>query len=54
MIMGVSGGAIFPLLMGVMSDATKNLGAQVGAVIVLLVCAAYLMFCAFTVKEKKA
>jgi len=54
MIMGVSGGAIFPLLMGVMSDATKGLGAQVGAVIVLLVCAAYLMFCAFSVKEKKA
>jgi fucose permease len=54
MIMGVSGGAIFPWLMGVMSDATKGMGAQVGAVIVLLACASYLMFLSFTVKDKKA
>jgi fucose permease len=54
MIMGVSGGAIFPFLMGAMSDATKGLGAQVGAIIVLLACAAYLMFCALSVKERKA
>ncbi len=38
LIMGVSGGAIFPLLMGVASDAA---GAQWGAVAVLLVCCVY-------------
>ena len=41
MIMGISGGAIFPLLMGIASD---SLGGQVGAVIVLTVCVAYLLF----------
>ena len=41
MIMGISGGAIFPLLMGVMSDA---LGAQSGAVIVISALVAYLFF----------
>jgi len=54
MIMGVSGGAIFPFLMGAMADAAKGMGVQVGAIFVLLVCAAYLMFCALSVKEKKA
>jgi fucose permease len=38
LIMGVSGGAIFPFLMGVASDAA---GAQWGAVVVLLVCCVY-------------
>ncbi|GEP97014.1 MFS transporter [Chitinophaga cymbidii] len=38
LIMGVSGGAIFPFLMGVASDAA---GAQWGAVAVLLVCCLY-------------
>jgi fucose permease len=38
LIMGVSGGAIFPVLMGVASDAA---GAQWGAVVVLLVCCMY-------------
>lgn len=38
LIMGVSGGAIFPLLMGMASDAA---GAQWGAVAVLLVCCLY-------------
>ena len=38
LIMGVSGGAIFPFLMGVASDAA---GAQWGAVAVLLVCCVY-------------
>lgn len=38
LIMGVSGGAIFPLLMGVASDAA---GAQWGAIAVLLVCCLY-------------
>ena len=40
MIMGVSGGAIFPLLMGVASDA---LGNQMGAVAVLTICVSYLI-----------
>jgi fucose permease len=38
LIMGVSGGAIFPLLMGMASDAA---GAQWGAIAVLLVCCLY-------------
>lgn len=38
LIMGVSGGAIFPLLMGVASDTA---GAQWGALAVLLVCCMY-------------
>lgn len=41
MIMGIAGGAVFPLLMGLVSD---NLGGQVGAVVVLTVCVAYLVF----------
>lgn len=40
MIMGVCGGAIFPLIMGVMSDA---IGGQIGAVLVLLFCVVYLL-----------
>lgn len=41
MIMGVSGGALFPLLMGVGSDLMGN---QTGALLVLLLCVAYLLF----------
>jgi fucose permease len=41
MIMGIAGGAIFPFLMGVVSDAMGN---QAGALIVLAVCIAYLLF----------
>ena len=41
MIMGISGGAIFPLLMGIASD---SLGGQFGAVIVLTACVSYLLF----------
>ena len=41
MIMGIIGGAIFPVLMGVASD---TMGGQTGAVIVLTVCACYLLF----------
>ena len=41
MIMGISGGAVFPVLMGIASD---SLGGQLGAVIVLTVCVAYLLF----------
>jgi len=40
MIMGVFGGAVFPLIMGVSSDFV---GSQTGAVIVLLILVAYLM-----------
>lgn len=40
MIMGIFGGAVFPLIMGVMSD---SMGGQVGAVIVLLVLVTYLI-----------
>ncbi|MDR0866161.1 MAG: MFS transporter [Candidatus Symbiothrix sp.] len=43
MIMGISGGAIFPLLMGVGSDWLKS---QVGAVIVLAILVVYLFFLA--------
>lgn len=41
MMMGISGGAVFPVLMGVASD---SLGGQVGAVLVLTICVAYLAF----------
>jgi len=41
MIMGISGGAVFPVLMGIASD---SLGGQIGAVIVLTICVAYLLF----------
>lgn len=41
MIMGISGGAVFPVLMGLVSD---GLGGQVGAVIVLTVCVGYLVY----------
>lgn len=48
MIMGVSGGAIFPLLMGM---ASENIGSQAGAIIVLGICMLYLTFAAFTIKK---
>ena len=41
MIMGLAGGAVFPLLMGVASDV---LNSQTGAVIILTVCVSYLVF----------
>ncbi|GHT68024.1 MFS transporter [Bacteroidia bacterium] len=41
MVMGIAGGAIFPVLMGFASD---SMGSQTGAVIVLTVCIAYLVF----------
>ena len=41
MIMGLAGGAVFPLLMGVASDV---LNSQTGAVIILAVCVSYLVF----------
>ncbi|MDR2233057.1 MAG: MFS transporter [Tannerella sp.] len=50
MIMGVSGGAIFPLLMGVASD---GLGTQSGAVMVISVLLVYLFFLYPVVRTKK-
>jgi len=47
MITGVFGGAILPFFMGLMSD---TLGSQVGAVIVILAGALYLMFAGFIIK----
>ncbi|REC62947.1 MFS transporter [Chryseobacterium pennae] len=40
MIMGISGGAIFPFFMGILSDSLKS---QQGAVIILLFCIIYLL-----------
>ena len=52
MIMGLIGGTVFPLLMGVLSDA---LNSQVGSVIVISCGVAYLIFlAALFLKEKKA
>jgi MFS transporter, FHS family, L-fucose permease len=47
MIMGVSGGALFPWLMGVVSDSF-NQGAAFGVLLALLV---YLLFLAFSLKK---
>lgn len=41
MIMGIAGGAVFPVLMGIASD---SLGGQTGAIIVLTICVLYLLF----------
>lgn len=52
MIMGVCGAAVIPPLMGILADAVGN---QNGSIIVLGICAAYLVFCAFyTGKIKKS
>lgn len=50
MIMGVSGGAVFPFLMGVMTDAMG--GIQIGAVFIILICCFYQLFLALSVKEE--
>ena len=44
MIMGLIGGTVFPLLMGVLSDA---MGTQIGSVVVISVGVAYLVYLAF-------
>ena len=49
MITGVFGGAIIPFIMGLTSDMV---GSQIGAVIIILMSAIYLLFCAFAVKPK--
>ena len=48
MIMGLFGGTIFPLLMGVMSDA---LASQIGALIVLSIGIIYLVFLSFKLQK---
>ncbi len=49
MITGVCGGAIIPPLMGISSD---YLGSQNGSLIIIMVCVAYLLACAYMIKEK--
>ena len=44
MITGVCGGAVIPPLMGM---AAKSAGSQCGSLIVISICLAYLIFCAF-------
>jgi fucose permease len=48
MIMGIAGGAVFPLLMGVVSDM---LGSQAGAVIVVAALVAYLFAISGEIKK---
>ena len=50
MIMGLIGGTIFPLLMGVLSDA---MGTQAGSVIVISIGVAYLVYLATQFLKKK-
>ena len=50
MITGVSGGAVIPLLMGMMTDAV---GTQNGSMMVIAVCTAYLLFCSFKTNDLK-
>ncbi len=49
MIMGIAGGAIFPLLMGVMADII----GQRGALLVISVCMLYLVFLSFSLRSEK-
>ena len=49
MIMGLIGGTVFPLLMGLLSDA---LGTQIGSIIVISVGVAYLVYLAFKFLQK--
>lgn len=51
MITGVSGGALIPLIMGICADLT---GSQTGSLLVISVCAGYLLFCSFSLKNKIA
>jgi len=46
MIMGIAGGGIFSYLMGVASD---GMGGQIGAVVILTLCIAYLVFLMFRI-----
>jgi MFS transporter, FHS family, L-fucose permease len=48
MVMGIAGGAIFPLLMGVMADKM----GQTGALLVILGCMVYLLVAAMVIKTE--
>ena len=48
--MGIAGGAVFPFFMGVASDIS---GSQLGAVAIILVCIAYLLFVGAKLEPKK-
>jgi len=48
LIMGVSGGALFPWLMGMASD---SINLQAGALIILLLCCAYHIYLSFLTKK---
>ncbi len=50
MITGIFGGAIIPPLMGFL---TENMGSQVGSLLVLAICALYLIFCSYSFKSQK-
>jgi fucose permease len=50
MIMGVSGGAVIPPLMGVL---TKTIGSQTGSLWVIFGCVIYLLCCAFYLCYRK-
>jgi len=50
MITGVFGGAVIPFIMGLASDV---LGSQTGSVLIILLSAAYLLFCSFAIQVKK-
>ncbi|MCW3789829.1 hypothetical protein [Plebeiibacterium sediminum] len=49
MITGVFGGAVFPFLMGILSDL---LGSQIGGIIIILAGALYLTFASYAIKVK--
>ncbi len=49
MIMGICGGAIVPAVMGIASDVA---GSQNGAVAIMAICAAYLLFMITKIKDK--
>jgi len=49
MVTGVAGGALIPLIMGMITD---HWNSQSGAVIVIMCCAVYLLACAFLLKPR--
>lgn len=49
MIMGICGGAVVPAVMGIASDIA---GSQSGAVAIMAICAAYLLFMITKIKDK--
>lgn len=47
MITGVAGGAIFPMIMGLATDAIGN---QTGSILIIGLCIIYLIYCSFGIK----